>query len=103
LDDRQAEACVADRVEEETIAGGEPSKLGGRNLSQAAERFGVHPDQIQRDLTAHTPENIGAESTAPPPEMVDDHEPPGDLARVSCVVGHEDAVLDHARRGAATV
>ena len=48
-------------------------------------------------------EDLGAQAPATRWQVVDDHQPPGDVALVAHTLGNHDAVLDHAGRRAPVV
>ena len=73
------------------------------DLAEPAERLGVHPDEVERDLGSRLLEDVGPEPPAARPEVVDDHDPSVELAGVADALRHEDAVLDHAGRRPAAV
>ncbi|MCY1007105.1 hypothetical protein OV079_16390 [Nannocystis pusilla] len=96
----QAEAGVADRVEEEAVAAEPGVELAQRQVAEAAERGRVHAGEVERDVGAHAVEHVAAEPSPAPREVVDDDDAARELAAVDGVVGDDDAVLDDPHGGA---
>jgi hypothetical protein len=97
LADGQAEAGVANWIEEKPISGNELRNLWRLDLTEPADLGRTHADEVQWDLAPRVAEEVVTEAAAALRQMIDHHDSDGSLSRIVHSLRHPDSVRNHAR------